>query len=805
MKSFKSAPLLVLSAWLIGSTSLYSNVYASCTNCGENKNVVKRNIFTNARPRINTTRSNIFANRTIQRDDSKASSSSGPIFGTNDCTQSFKPIFGDNNCTRKKCGGAMFGPQSCKRIELPCDNCNTVQPQTPKNAYIKNYKTIPSDNVFDKIHKCSDLAPIQLEWVDFRIHNENSESYSRNLGKYRFRLFGCRRNSKNAILDEGRIIQKNMRFIDIFEETVEDCYKIKKIPYDLCLNDQDYEAPEYILTAEITDYFMNVCDEYDWDKSSSADKRTGSAEMTVTWRLMDLTKSKILWKGQTTGYSELSEGEYNGEIILIERAFADASSNLKGMPDFEQQLSTRITPEVLEEQKTTLLALEQAANPVKCKIPTTKAQTCPIENKGGTTSMGGYNQDNQCPMPAEIIEYKYDDTYSHITTEAIPLEQDTQLYNTDSTSICYQDSEISKIYSQDNDCYAPIDNYIYPIDNACENPNFNSQNEECDPSLVGFVKADIECVQNNLEKAILDQENTSPRICLFANDVTSSGGISKDTGYIVPETEIIQTSKTIKQGPEWKPFVEESIQADNIPEKPACIENISPYTEMNPENLYKVRSSMLAISNDEGKQAAGLQISSNQILTSAEVVDENTSIYKIKTINGTIENAKLVSVNIQKNTALLRTENNMYFQPLSLNLQLPNVGDDGYMSLGLLKKSSTDNYLDDKGSIKGYRFSDSKGTQIITDTFVQTVSAGGLLIDENGTITGFASNTQQYDNNGDLFSPILDAINSVGLEVCGQTEPFAKAPTAIIKPVSSAIDNFKGSKAPKVMSKGKRK
>jgi len=226
---------------------------------------------------------------------------------------------------------------------------------------------------------------------------------------------------------------------------------------------------------------------------------------------------------------------------------------------------------------------------------------------------------------------------------------------------------------------------------------------------------------------------------------------------------------------------------------------------MNPENLYKVRSSMLAISNDEGKQAAGLQISSNQILTSAEVVDENTSIYKIKTINGTIENAKLVSVNIQKNTALLRTENNMYFQPLSLNLQLPNVGDDGYMSLGLLKKSSTDNYLDDKGSIKGYRFSDSKGTQIITDTFVQTVSAGGLLIDENGTITGFASNTHKYDNNGDLFSPILDAINSVGLEVCGQTEPFAKAPTAIIKPVSSAIDNFKGSKAPKVMSKGKRK
>ena len=325
MKSFKSAPLLVLSAWLIGSTSLYSPVYASCPNCGVSQGASKNNIFRNVQPRKTSSKS-IFSNMNFRTIDS--SKSSGPIFGTNDCNKNNNPIFGDNNCTRKTCGGAIFGPQTCKKIELPCEDCDT---QPTKKAFIQNYKTIPA-NIYDTIHNCKDFAPIQLEWVDFRIQDENSESYSRKLGNYRFRLFGCRRNTKTAILNEGRIIQKNLRFIDIFEEAVDDCYKINKVPYDLCLNEQDYAAPEYILTAEITDYFMNLCDEYNWDKTTSEDKRTGSAEMTVTWRLMDLSKSKVLWKGETNGYSELQDGQYNGEIILIEQAFADAARENSDCP-----------------------------------------------------------------------------------------------------------------------------------------------------------------------------------------------------------------------------------------------------------------------------------------------------------------------------------------------------------------------------------------------------------------------------------------------------------------------------------------
>lgn len=49
-----------------------------------------------------------------------------------------------------------------------------------------------------------------------------------------------------------------------FEDKVSDCYNIVKIPNDVCLSGVNKPLPEYVLTAEITDYFMNLCDEYDW-------------------------------------------------------------------------------------------------------------------------------------------------------------------------------------------------------------------------------------------------------------------------------------------------------------------------------------------------------------------------------------------------------------------------------------------------------------------------------------------------------------------------------------------------------------
>ncbi len=850
MKSIKSAPLLLLSVLLAASTALSGNSFAACSSCGKsqapaapapqyqtasslsddyiiepttNRVISRHTIFEENRPRPVVKRSLFGPAHVVDAPDSQdwRTVARGPIFGDNDCSREGGPIFGDNTCTKRKCGGAMFGPQTCEKPDLPCESCEKkVLPPAPQRAYIQNFKELPPEPVFERIHKCSDLAPIQLEWVDFRLPDKNSESYSRKLGNYRFRLFGCRRFSKNTMLNEGRIIQKDMQFIDIFEDLVRDCYNILKVPNDLCLRDQDYEAPEYILTAEITDYFMNVCDGYDWDNAEKTDKRTGSAEMTVTWRLLDLTKTKVIWKGKTTGYSDLDDGLYNGEMDLIERAFADAVLNLKGMPEFEDQLAQRVPAKVIAQQKSTLLAIEQASDPIKCKIDIPQATSCPIP-----ADMDPDMQ--QCTMPAEIVQYGPQD-FDTIPLESIPLVNNEPIINTEpapyieeTNNMCYGNIDNSYPYQE---CDGTLVNYIMPTENACDNPMFAYIGEGCDPSLNSFMIVKQECIP--FEKVI---EEPAPQICLFEEPLVTIGGISKDSGYVIPETEVIEPVQEVKPTADWQPYEEETeqrqpesivedsgITENQLPEVELkeegnyrtadhfCIENIAPFPDMRPENLYRVRASMMSVKDKNGKQSAGLLIADDLILTSADAVDESVPTYEIETINSVKATANIVRVNVKKNIALLKTTSKMEFRPLSLNLDLPPVGQGGYMSLGLLNNAEGENYLDDKGKIKGYRYSDQMGTEIITDTFVQTVSSGGALIDEKGVINGLASHNQKFDDKGDLFLPIQDAINSVGLEVCGQAEPFKQAPMAV-KPVSSAIDNYKGSKEPAVMAKNKRK
>lgn len=377
MKILKSAPFLLFSAVFAAGLSLP----AAADDTREVK-IISRQIERNLErvtPRSQGTRA-VFNNNFQPRTKAK----SNRKFNEG-------PIFGDNDCTRRTCGGAMFGPQTCKRIKLPCEDCGDQPKPVKPRPHIKNYVTLEED-IFQTIHhRCGDFAPLQLEWVDFRIKKGRDRTYSRRLGNYRFRIFGCRRDQRHAVLNEGRIIQKDMEFIRIFEDKVSDCYNIVKIPNDVCLSGVNKPLPEYVLTAEITDYFMNLCDEYDWKDAEKANLRTGSAQMTVTWRLMDLSKSNVLWKGESNGYSEVPDGEYNAEMILIERAFADAVDNLRQLPGFEDQLAVRQTPEDLEAQKQALIAMERMNDPVKCQYqPEIKqAQTlCPLQENGGTAADG---------------------------------------------------------------------------------------------------------------------------------------------------------------------------------------------------------------------------------------------------------------------------------------------------------------------------------------------------------------------------------------------------------------------------------
>ena len=895
MKILKSAPFLLFSAVFAAGLSLP----AAADDTGEVK-IISRQIERNLErvtPRSQGTRA-VFNNNFQPRTKAK----SNRKFNEG-------PIFGDNDCTRRTCGGAMFGPQTCKRIKLPCEDCGDQPKPVKPRPHIKNYVTLEED-IFQTIHhRCDDFAPLQLEWVDFRIKKGRDRTYSRRLGNYRFRIFGCRRDQRHAVLNEGRIIQKDMEFIRIFEDKVSDCYNIVKIPNDVCLSGVNKPLPEYVLTAEITDYFMNLCDEYDWKDAEKANLRTGSAQMTVTWRLMDLSKSNVLWKGESNGYSEVPDGEYNAEMILIERAFADAVDNLRQLPGFEDQLAVRQTPEDLEAQKQALIAMERMNDPVKCQYqPEIKqaqtlcplqensgtaadgqmctAQTepellsiCPadnpdcsgsIEELGGSAGNGQYAQDNQTLILDQPAQ-DYSDTEVAVA-EVTPVEESGDTIDMGG-SLNAREAEIADAAAKAENRTVQFDEFgnaielsggaedsgtppdFCPLDAdgnpqcgeqitveegnyeeeyACEDGNFcepsmfeflHEEDRSCSPSPVPFLHKEnrgcepsifddlfgtkpscaLEEEQEIIVEDFIEQPYCQPESDLY---IEESGGFEESGNFVEEDGGVIDFGGAVEtDGQSWTALdIPPEETQDMIERNQLCVVNRGPYDKLTPENIYKVRASVVGVTNANGMKGAGLLISDQFVLTSADLIVKDNNRYRLKTINGVELSGRAVRINIKKNTALILLDEKTQFTPLSLNLELPEIGTGGYMALGLLEDSEGgEGYLDNNGKVSGYRYSDEKGAEIIVDTFVQTVTVGGALIDEHGTINGMSHAGKKFEDGPDLFIPITTAINSVGLEICGQENKAPKVPMAVIKPVSTAIDGFTDSKEPKPMDKKGRK
>ena len=236
-----------------------------------------------------------------------------------------------------------------------------------------------------------------------------------------------------------------------------------------------------------------------------------------------------------------------------------------------------------------------------------------------------------------------------------------------------------------------------------------------------------------------------------------------------------------------------------------CIADRPPYKELSPENMLEIRGSVVEIENANGKKGMGLIISDSFILSSASLVNKLKNTYDVKTINKDTYKAKAVRVNPSKNIALLHLEKPVTYTPLSLNLELPAIDQEGFISLGLLGENQTpQNYMDDNGKIYGYRYSDNLGTEIIVDTLVQKVSPGSILIDKLGTINGISSSAKQTDDGMDLFIPTETAIRSVGLSICEKVyekkSPWEKT---VYKPITEKVKVE--TKAPEVMEEVTRK
>lgn len=711
--------------------------------------------------------------------------------------------------------GSIFPGGSC--VNCPTTCCNKAPKKKPN---VVNYEVAYDDELYKTVHRdCKNFAPINLEYVDFRIKKgKQYEPYSTKLGNYRFRIFGCRRFEKEAILNQGRTMQKDMKFIDIFNNMVGGCYPIVKMPSDLCLETSPSPMPEYILTAEITDYFMNLCDGYNWEKGTKEDLRTGSSEMTVTWRLMDVTKTNTLWKGTSTGYGEVSDGDYNGEIELLESAFADAVSNLRNLPGFEKQLATRVTPKELEAQRLALIDVERVSNPVKCQFETE------IEQQTALVSDTLCPECNLCTLTPGALD---------ANGNPIPLcgQQPGQLVQ--NVPLC-QVQQPQLVTELPSDQVFTQEVLVLPPEDTipCQPDIIEDSGVVINGGIVTTLPpVGTEILNMPPEDGTIEED---AGIIIAGTNVTEDGGVISIADVGEPQHEIEESSGFVESGfgQTDSSAVVEGKEKDNVmivddtwidiasekrdaaesgyfeSENSLCIIDREPYDKMTAENLYKVRASIVSIANHKGQKGAGLIVSNQFVLTSADLITKENNRYDLETINGSKLKASAFRINPSKNTALLILDEKTKYTPLSLNLDLPEVGQGGFMALGLLDVDGSfengEGYLDDNGTVSGYRYTDEKGAEIIIDTFVQTVTIGGALIDQHGTINGLSHSGRKTNDDPDLFIPTETALRSLGLSICGK--PFQnKNPWQKYKPLTEAIKNNSGPKDPAVMDAKERK
>lgn len=651
----------------------------------------------------------------------------GSIFGGGPCVSCDKngSIFGGGPCKTCDKNGSIFGGAPC--------NGPACRPEKTNPKYIQNY-ILYDDSLYSAIHRqCGDFAPLELEWVDFRLKNGmDNNGYSRKLGKYRFRIFGCRRDTKNAILNEGRILEKDMSFIEIFDDMVSDCYKVVKTPNDLCLR-ADSPLPEYVLTAEITDYYMNLCDEYNWDEAKKEDKRIGSSEMTVVWRLMDLTKTNVLWKGKSVGYGEVEDGEYNGEIVLIERAFADAVDNLRNLPGFEDQLSKRLSPEELQRQRNALIDMQRQMDPVKCQF---SEEIKVMEDSGSVSSGYGMNEGWINVPEAKMVDGQV-------------------VENSGSASSGFGAAEGGNVTE-----LQMVDGQI--VENSGSVSSGSGAAEGSNVTELQLIDGQI--VETSGASASgygMAEGGNVTEIITTGGVVTEDSGVVSD-GAAMYEVEAVEPLPSDMSA---------MIESDSL-----CIREQPDYDNMGPENVYKVRTAVVSVANAKGKKGAGLLISEQFVMTSADLVDRSNNSYALETINGKKLKARAFRINPKKNTALLVLDKPTQYTPLSLNLELPAVNKDNFMTLGLLNftEGEGEGYLETGGKVSGYRYDEDGTSQIVIDTFVQSATIGGVLIDEKGRITGMAHTSRPIKNGPDLFLPIETAMKSLGVGICGKEFPQPK-------------------------------
>ena len=592
------------------------------------------------------------------------------------------------------------------------------------------------------------LAPIKLEYVDFKINrNRTVDEWGKDIGRYNFKLFGCKRAERNIVLNEGRAMRRDMKFDNVFFEELNELFPVivrrdnPYFPYSIGAERPDL-LPGYVVTAEIKDLFINVCDQYDWRTRTYSHLRGGSSEIKVLWRVMTPFNRKLYWEDVTSGYAEIQTPIRDGEVRLIEKAFADALIRLVGMPGFIETM--RRVPDIDE------------LNKAKAEF-----DALAYEHKKYKKLQSSYRR-NRIKFYSERKRERDLDTLEHrmLSGQELSdggLEHDIKNKSLDDLERMLKNGE--ELSSGEMTRLTALRRALSVGEKEKSDNNERGLTDETGAGIAGRGLSD-QSDGGVYARMLKDRENNGVLARLLKEPPLEKGVIGRllptlplfknIEGYtLTADLDRVENRKTgflVSPVDGW-----------------ITINNQKPFRYLSPMRLYRIRSSIVAVSNEE-QVGSGLVISPSLVLTNYDIARKTTFV-KTEFLDGRVVSSMVLRLNKDKDVALLYmtpTEFDKYNWPVPLRLDLPDVGEPFY-AIGTPMRGGFEGAMD-KGKVAGYRFGDS-GVEILTNTNVQSVTLGGILVDENGNAVGLAHAGKSLIESRDGFIPIGDAFDALKIRI----------------------------------------
>ncbi len=589
------------------------------------------------------------------------------------------------------------------------------------------------------------LAPIKLEHVDFKINrNRTADEWGKDIGRYNFKLFGCKRAEKNIVLNEGRAMRRDMKFDNVFFEEMNELFPVivrkdnPYYPYSISAERPDL-LPGYVITAEIKDLFINVCDQYDWRTRTYSHLRSGSAEIQVLWRVMTPFNRKLYWEDVTRGYAEIQTPVRDGEIRLIEKAFADALVRVIGMPGFMQTMRSVPNPRDLEKAKAEFEALA-------------------YEHKKYKKLQSSYRRKRMIFYSERERERTLDDL-EKITGGGRNLSGELEK----GTGTLHTLEELERMLAEGEALDSEQLKRLKQARQQVLGGSDLSGRELADNSAVGGQAGrglGDSMGSGILARGLTDKDDGSGFYARLLKEPPLERGLFGRILPVIPLARFFE-GYTLSSG------LEKEDSKLGFAVSPVdgwiTIDNQKPFRYLSPIRLYRIRSSVVAVTNEE-EVGSGLVISPSLVLTNYEIAKKTTFV-KTEFLDGRVVASMVLRVNKDKDVALLYmppAEFDEYNWPIPLRLDLPEVGEPFY-AIGTPMRGGFEGALE-KGKVAGYRFSDT-GVDILTDTNVQSVSLGGVLVDENGNAIGLAHAGKSLIESRDGFIPVGDAFDALKVRI----------------------------------------